>query len=225
MWSELLDLFYPNLCVICTGHLSKSEEQVCFACLFNLPKTNHFDVPDNALAKNLWGRVNVKQAAALFEFKKGNPVQDLMHAIKYKNKEELGKFMGKQMGLSAKSKMFLLPDIITSVPLHPKKEVLRGYNQSHLLALGMAEVMDIPVSKYNLIRVSSNASQTQKNRYERYINVQEKFEVKDPSIFENKHVWIVDDVFTTGATLEACIQCLNDCNNTTTSAITLAFTV
>ena len=74
MWSELLDLFYPNLCVICTGHLSKSEEQVCFACLFNLPKTNHFDVPDNALAKNLWGRVNVKQAAALFEFKKGNPV-------------------------------------------------------------------------------------------------------------------------------------------------------
>ena len=161
----------------------------------------------------------------MFEFKKGNPVQDLMHAIKYKNKEELGKFMGKQMGLSAKSKMFLLPDIITSVPLHPKKEVLRGYNQSHLLALGMAEVMDIPVSKDNLIRVSSNASQTQKNRYERYINVQEKFEVKDPSIFENKHVWIVDDVFTTGATLEACIQCLNDCNNTTTSAITLAFTV
>jgi ComF family protein len=225
MLSALLDLFYPNLCAICTGHLSKSEEHVCFSCLFNLPKTNHFDIPDNALAKNLWGRVNVKQAVALYDFKKGNPVQDLMHAIKYKNKEELGIFMGKQMGIMAKSKLRLLPDIITSVPLHPKKQIVRGYNQSHLLALGMAEIIDAQVSSHNLVRVSSNDSQTKKNRYERYINVQEKFTILDPSKFENKHVWIVDDVFTTGATLEACIQCLNECKNTSTSAITLAFTI
>ena len=225
MWSELLDLFYPNLCAICTGHLSKSEEHVCFSCLFSLPKTNHFDIPDNALAKNLWGRVNVKQAAALYEFKKGNPVQHLLHAIKYKGKDELGKFMGKQMGITAKSKLPLLPDVVTSVPLHPKKEVLRGYNQSHLLALGVAEILGVAVSTGNLVRVSSHDSQTKKNRYERYINVQEKFKVINPLLFENKHVWIVDDVFTTGATLEACIQCLNACNNTSTSAITLAFTL
>ncbi len=225
MLSELLDLFYPKICVICTGHLSKSEEFICFSCMFNLPKTDHFDVPENAMAKNLWGRVNVKQAAALLAFKKESAVQNLLHAIKYKDKQDLGIFMGKQMGITAKAKQMVLPDLITSVPLHPKKEALRGYNQSHLLALGLAEIINVPVVKDNLIRVSSNSTQTKKNRYERFINVKEKFEILDPTIFENKHILIVDDVFTTGATLEACIQCLNDCGNTSTSAYTLAFTI
>ncbi len=99
MLSELLDLFYPKICVICTGHLSKSEEFICFSCMFNLPKTDHFDVPENAMAKNLGGRVNVKQAAALLAFKKESAVQNLLHAIKYKDKQDLGIFMGKQMGI------------------------------------------------------------------------------------------------------------------------------
>lgn len=197
---------------------------VCFSCLYTLPKTNHLTLPDNAMAKNLWGRVPTVFCGAWLDFRKGGDVQQLMHLIKYKGKKELARFMGKQMAVAYKSVNQAVPDAIVAVPLHAKREAYRGYNQSYYLALGLQEIFDVPIIHQNLIRSSSNASQTRKNRYERYINVKEKFEIKHPEAFENKMVMLVDDVFTTGATVEACLQCLTDCAHTRTMVYTLAFT-
>ncbi len=222
MISYILDLFFPRLCALCLEHLSASEACICFQCHYHLPRSYYLDYRDNPVAKHLWGRVNVEYAASLLHFRKGGQVQELLHKIKYKKDRELGIYMGTQMGLALKNSPCPIPDIVIPVPLHPKKELSRGYNQSALLAEGISEELSIPMILHNLRRVAHAHSQTRKSRFERWKNVEFAFEVKNPADLVNQKILLVDDVFTTGATLEACIAALNQAKPLSISTFTLA---
>lgn len=222
MISYILDLFFPRLCALCLDHLSDSEECICFQCHYQLPRSYYLDYRENPVAKHLWGRVNVEYAASLLHFRKGSQVQNLLHLIKYKKDKELGIYMGVQMGIALKNSGCPLPDMVIPVPLHPQKELSRGYNQSALLAEGISAEINARLVINNLIRVSHSSSQTKKSRFERWQNVETAFGTKQPAEFANKHLLLVDDVFTTGATLEACILALSKANPSGISTFTLA---
>lgn len=181
--------------------------------------------PENKMAKGFWGRVELQYASAYLEFRKGNKVQEVLHLLKYKRKMKMGTVMGKFLGLQLKEHLTQLPDALIPVPLHKKKLILRGYNQSLLLAQGVSEVLDIPILDFPLQRLTANETQTRKTRYARWINVKEIFALEHPEAVENKHMMLVDDVYTTGATLEACAQCLLEAPNVKVSAVALACTV
>jgi ComF family protein len=177
------------------------------------------------MAINLWGRVNIQKAASMYSFKKGNTVQTVLHLIKYRNQKSLGHYMGIHMGIAWKDAGLPIPDIVMAVPMHPDKQKIRGYNQSELLASGLAQNLGIPHVVNNLIRLSAGESQTRKSRYERWLNVSDKYVVQNPNDIYGKHVLLVDDVFTTGATMEACIVCLKMCEPKAISVFTLASTL
>lgn len=225
MLTNLMHLLFPRACLLCHGNLSKTEHSICFACLYLLPKSHFLKYADNPMARNLWGRVNIEKAASLYSFKKGNKVQTVLHHIKYKNQKKLGHMMGVQMGIAWKDTGNTIPDIVLAVPMHHDKMKKRGYNQSELLAAGMAEYLNTIFSNENLIRIHSGESQTRKSRYERWINVQDKFMIVHPEAFQGKSILLVDDVFTTGATMEACIACLKLCQPKSVSVFTLASTL
>jgi len=225
MLSDFLDLVYPRLCLLCTGHLSAGEELICISCLYQLPKTGFMNNPENKMAKGFWGRVELQYASAFLEFRKGNKVQELLHLLKYKRKKNLGIVMGKILGLQLKENMTMLPDALIPVPLHKEKKVLRGYNQSLMLAMGIKDILNIPILELPLQRLTANETQTRKTRYARWINVKEIFALEHPELIENKHLLLVDDVYTTGATLEACAQCLLEGQDVKVSAAALACTV
>ncbi|MFO7789725.1 MAG: phosphoribosyltransferase family protein, partial [Bacteroidales bacterium] len=157
------------------------------------------------------GRVNIEQATALIHFVKGSPYRKLIHKLKYKNRPDIGEFLGVEFGSELKqSVLFRNLDYIVPVPLHPDKKKVRGYNQAELIANGISSVMDVPVSADNLIRKVFTKTQTKKGKYDRWENVSKVFDVQRPEEFANKYVLLVDDVITTGATIEACAQKLLD---------------
>jgi ComF family protein len=175
-----------------------------------LPRTNfHLEV-DNPAGKIFWGRARIESATAYCYFNKGNKVQRLVHLLKYKGRKDIGIFLGEKQGHLLKySPLFNSVEMIIPVPLHKKKLMQRGYNQSEQFALGLGKSMKITVNPYILYRTKFTETQTRKSRFKRWQNVSEMFALKDPSILERKHVLLVDDVITTGATLEACINTLS----------------
>ncbi len=181
--------------------------------------------PENKMAKGFWGRVELQYASAYLEFRKGNKVQEILHLLKYKKKMNIGTVMGKVLGQQLKVNMNEMPDALIPVPLHRKKLFHRGYNQSLMLAKGINEILGIPILDFPLQRLTANETQTRKTRYARWINVKEIFSLEHPESVENKHLMLVDDVCTTGATLEACAQCLLEAPNVKVSAVALACTV
>lgn len=206
---DMINLLFPELCNACGTHLHYGEKEICTLCLYDLPYTDYHLYADNPVAKQLWGRIPFNAAMAMLYFKKGNKVQNLMHSLKYNGRTTVGHRLGQLMG----QKLSLNPayadiDFIIPVPLHPKKERLRGYNQSLFIANGVAEIFGIPVKSANLLRQKETTSQTKKSRYTRYENMQSVFEVKQPEELANSHILLVDDVITTGATLEACCNAL-----------------
>jgi ComF family protein len=179
---------------------------------------------ENIISQIFWGRAPIRAATSFLFFNKGGNVQRLMHALKYKGYKEVGVFMGKLFGESLKeSSLYNTADIIVPVPLHPKKLYKRGFNQSQVIAEGMQDSLGIPVSVNNLIRLSYTSSQTKKARYNRWENVKGVFKVKDAAEFAGKHLILVDDVLTTGATLEACAHPLLEIPNIKVSVATLAY--
>lgn len=221
---DIEELFFPNLCVTCGNRLVTQEKFVCFDCWLDLPVTNfHFDA-ENKVARLFWGRVQIENATAYFAYNKGSNYQHLIHFIKYKGLKELGFVTGQRFGHALlKSHEFSSADIVVPVPLHPKKQKLRGYNQSEWIAKGMAESLRKPVSAGNLRRNLHTSTQTRKNRYERWENVENIFEVLNPEEFAGKHILLIDDVVTTGSTLESCAFQLLQVENTKVSIATLAF--
>ncbi len=207
--TNLWGLLFPALCNACGNHLYGSEKVICTKCLYDLPYTDfHLDA-QNLVAKQFWGRVSLHAAMALLHFKKGSKVQNLMHSLKYKGNTEVGENLGKLLGHKLqKSSFYDKIDLIIPVPLHPKKEKQRGYNQSECIANGLAEVLQTPVDINCLIRIKATDSQTKKGRYTRYENMEEVFSLIQPSAIADKHILLVDDVITTGATLEACANAL-----------------
>ena len=221
---DLLELFFPELCVTCGERLLSHEKYVCLNCWKDLPQTHFHLEAENKVAQLFWGRVQIENATSFFTYRKGSRYQQLIHFIKYKGLKELGYETGRRFGFELnESAEFRSVDWIIPVPLHPKKLKRRGYNQSEWIARGIADAMQKPVSTDNLIRKIFTSTQTRKNRFERWQNVEGIFDIAQPEDFENKHILLIDDVVTTGSTLEACAFQLLKIKNTKVSIATLAF--
>jgi ComF family protein len=204
---DFFHLFYPNICAACGERLITQEKVICTRCLVDLPRTNFQYDHDNPVSQLFWGRVNVQNATALFRFQKGSRFQDLLHLLKYKGRQDVGEELGRQLGFELKkSELFNKVNVVIPVPLHPKREKKRGYNQAECIAKGVAESMGIEIQARNMIRTVETQTQTKKSRIERWKNVDSIFTIKQPEKLNNRHILLVDDVVTTGATLEACAQ-------------------
>ena len=203
--ADFVSLLFPELCQACSAGLVTGEELLCTDCRFNLPYTNFHLKPDNIVAQQFWGRVNAEAVYAMCYFVKGGKMQHLMHQFKYKGVQKIGNLLGNIAGGQlAESPVFKTADIILPVPLHKSRLRKRGYNQSSCFAEGIAEKLHADVIENNLVRVRATETQTHRSRFSRFENMQEVFVVNDPEKLKNKHVLLVDDVVTTGSTLEAC---------------------
>lgn len=223
--TDLLQLLFPNLCNACSQPLLKTENLLCLSCRFDLPYTDFHLYPDNPVAKQLWGRIPCVNAMAMFYFRKGTRVQRILHSLKYKGKPELGYLLGEMLAekilLSNPSWQI---DLIIPVPLHRKREKSRGYNQSLCIAEGLGAKMQLPLSKNVLVKTIATSSQTRKGRFSRYENLKSAFGVQDESMLQGKNILLVDDVITTGATLEGCASVLYPAGIKDLSIAAVAFT-
>ncbi len=217
-----LGLFYPNICACCSTSLMHGESYVCSHCLYDLPATNFYKEKDNPVVQIFWGRVSVEYATANYFFKKGNHVQHLIHQIKYRGQKEIGEMLGREMGKNLCVSHFNTADMVVPVPLHPQKLRKRGYNQSEWIARGVSEAMKKTLDTTTLIRHSTTSSQTRRKRFDRWENVDSGFGLSNPVNFAGKHVLLIDDVITTGATLEACIHAIQKSDGAKVSVATLA---
>lgn len=202
--NDLLSLFFPRVCLACGNSLFRNEEVLCFACLYHLPKTGFHLLEDNPVARQFWGKINFESAASFYYFSKGGKVQHLVHQFKYKGYKEIGAYIGKLYGTElVKSPLFSNVTAVIPVPLHPRKQAKRGYNQAEWFAKGLANSMGIELDITSLVRAFASETQTRKTRFNRWENVKEIFKIDDIGRQAGKHVLLVDDVITTGSTLEA----------------------
>lgn len=221
--SDFLSLFYPNLCVICGENLLRNEHQICLSCLNKIPRTGYHLQKDNPVEKRFWGKVTFFRATAFFYFQKGSRFQKLLHELKYRDNKEIGEIMGRYAAAELLESIdFNSVDIIIPIPLHPKKYAKRGYNQSEWIGKGLSAVLNKPQDTHSMIRVIENTTQTKKSVFERYENTEGIFELTDSLHLENKHILLVDDVLTTGSTIEAAINTLLQVRNIKISIFTLA---
>lgn len=206
--SDVFELFYPNVCVACSEKLIKGETVLCYICRKELPRNEYWNDAENPMAKRFWGRIDLQGAAAMFKFQKDGDVQRILHHLKYYGRQDAGEMIGRMLGglILQPGSVIKNVDIIIPVPLHWKRLKQRGYNQCDPIAKGIADTIGVPWTNTALERVQENISQTGKNRFDRWYNVSEIFAVKDAEQLKNKHVLLVDDVMTTGATAEACLQ-------------------
>ena len=219
----LIELLFPRLCVVCGDKLIEQEQWICLHCLHHIPRTNFHLNPENPVAQLFYGRVQIESATAFFYFNKGSKYQTLLHNLKYKGMKELGEEIGKHFAIDLlQSPHFSSVDVICPVPLHPKKERKRGYNQSWWIASGIASQMQKELSANNLKRITATETQTRKSRFERFLNVEGIFDLSDPEAFSGKHILLIDDVVTTGSTLEACATSIVSKTNARVSIATLA---
>lgn len=204
-FADFASLLFPQLCPACGEGLMAGEHIICTECRFSLPLTNFHLQPDNIVARQFWGKINLEAAYALYYFAKGGKVQSLMHHFKYRGMQQIGILLGNIAGTQlAKNDIFKTIDVIIPVPLHKKRLKERGYNQSTCFANGIAEKLKATVDEISLIRAKATETQTHKSRFSRFENMQEVFTIVHPEKLINKHVLLVDDVVTTGSTLEAC---------------------
>ena len=222
--TDLFDLFYPKICVACSQKLLKGEEIICFKCESELPQANQWNDPENSVAKRFWGRVELQGAAALFLFEKGESVQHLLHALKYRKRQDVGVYLGEMLGnmLLREEPVIRDVDLVVPVPLHWKKLRTRGYNQCDKFAEAVANTLNVPWLATALERVQENVSQTKINRFDRYNNVAKIFGVRDAEQLKGKHILLVDDVMTTGATAEACLKTILSVEGTRASFAAMA---
>ena len=203
--ADTWNVIFPDLCLACEQPLTSGEKIICLSCQLELPKTDYHTFPDNPVAKHFWGKIPVEFATALYHFHKSTRIQHLLHQLKYKGRKDVGVQLGKLFGYTLqKVDAVKNIDMITSVPLHKDKELKRGYNQADAICEGLSEVLHIPFDKHAITRMKFSETQTKKGRLERWENVKEIFSVPDPARAEGKHILIIDDVITTGSTIEAC---------------------
>ena len=222
---SLTHIFFPRLCSGCGNDLFGVEEMLCIECIDKLPTTNFHLHLNNPVEKIFWGRLPLAGASSYLYFTKDSLLQHLLHAFKYNGDKEIGFYFGRCMGKSfVQSNRFNDIYGLIPLPLHPKKERKRGYNQAVVLCEGIADIMQIPILKDVIIRPTATQTQTHKNRIRRWENIDGKFLLVQPELIKNKHVLLVDDVVTTGATLESCGLELLETKQTTLSVATLAYT-
>jgi ComF family protein len=207
---DLAYFLYPPCCEVCGRVLMEGEEILCSGCYLDIPRTNFHIDKDNEVARVFWGRVKIEHATSYFFFNKGSLYQPLLHRLKYQGRGDIGIYMGKIFAAEIMNSEFARADMIVPVPLHPKKQRKRGYNQSMKIAEGMTKILEIPIERNVLIRSTFTDTQTRKSRFDRFLNMQGKFEVVDEERIKGKKILLVDDVVTTGSTLEACATVLLD---------------
>jgi len=223
IFSDTLHLFYPHNCSGCGSDLIENNNFLCLKCFNDLPHTNFAKHVNNPVEKIFWGRIPVKAAHSEFYFTKESVIQRLIHRLKYEGDTEIGFYLGQIIGKSIlESNRFKEIDGIIPLPLFPEKEKIRGYNQSAVIAKGIASAYQIPVLENCVIRKRYTETQTRKHRTERWENVENSFFVTDPSSLKNKNILLVDDVITTGASLEACGNTILQIENTSLYFATLA---
>lgn len=222
--ADFVSLLFPKLCAACRETLVAGEDVLCTDCRFNLPYTNFHSQPDNIVARQFWGKIKVEAAYALFYFTKGGMVQNLMHELKYNGQQQVGNLVGNIAGGQLiQNDIFKTVDYIIPVPLHKKRMRKRGYNQSACFAEGLAAKLNTTVEIDNLLRVRATETQTHKSRFARFQNMQEVFMVRNPETLKDKHILLVDDVITTGSTLEACGAKLLEIEGLKLSIATIAY--
>ena len=205
--SSLLNLFFPPTCVACGTYLPDGGKYLCLTCLSQLPKTDFYKKADNPNERLLAGRIPFIRAASYIYFEKEGILQSLIHELKYRNNPELGVWLGRICGEDLKGSLFLRNvDYIIPVPLHPKRERTRGYNQSFMLAKGLSESTTVKVRNDVIKRIVNNKSQTTKTKMERLKNISGVFRLNSTEDLEGKHILLLDDLLTTGATLEECAK-------------------
>lgn len=203
-----MHLVYPEMCLICSVELPNSNTQICHLCETSLRNTYYETFQEaTSLDKLFWGRVELNATYALLHFEKETSTQTILHHIKYKNKTQLAEEMGFRIGnrIKLNPDKFASIDALVPIPMHPKKQYLRGYNQSEILANGISKAIEVEVNTAFLTKNTNTQSQTKKGRFLRWDNVSEVFEVNPEKLKNKKHIALVDDVVTTGATLEACM--------------------
>lgn len=220
---DILHLIYPNLCVGCKETLPKSNDAICGRCLSQLPETSFALYANNPAEKMLNGRIPFVAIHCEYYFQKSKIIQQVLHALKYRQKKQLGYLMGNKMGKSLQSSpRFDSIHCIIPVPMHPKKIKKRGYNQALIIAKGISEITGIPVVE-GLKKIHHTSTQTKKGKLDRWLNMQEIFVQNESICLNDMHILLVDDVLTTGATLEACARALKSASNIRISIATLAF--
>lgn len=225
MFHDLINLFYPKDCAICEEILTKNEHVICTMCLHELPVSNYHLHNDNPVAKVFYGRINLESATSLLLFHKKGNVQTLIHQLKYRGRKEIGGYLGIWTGNTLASvDNFKNIDIIIPVPLHNKKLKSRGYNQVENFGKEIANVISAEYIDNVLLKTSFTATQTLKSRLARWNNIEETFIVQNPELLKNKHVLLVDDLITTGATIEVCANILADIPGIKISVVSMAFT-
>ncbi|GAB3178646.1 ComF family protein [Telluribacter humicola] len=214
-WSDFLDLLFPRCCEACGKALVGTEETICTSCRITLPRLSQDSIISSSVKSKFVATPEVKDALAYLVFTKKGKVQELLYALKYKGNQEVGRVLGIMYGQELMEQGQVPPaDLIVSVPLHPRRLKERGYNQSDAFAQGLSEATGIPWSGAVLSRTRYTKTQTGKSRAERYENMSGVFRVNQKEVVKGKQIVLVDDVLTTGATLDACVEAMKGLNCT-----------
>lgn len=222
--NSTVHLFYPHLCTGCGSDLLEEDNLLCLKCINDLPHTGFAGIANNPVEKHFWGRLPVTAAHSEFYFSKEFLIQHLIHQLKYKGDTRIGSYLGELMGKNMLgSTRFNSIDALIPLPLYADKERKRGYNQAAIICNGISSVMNVPVLNGHVIRRHATDTQTHKHRTERWENVKGSFMLANENALKGKHLLLIDDVITTGATLEACGSVILELENIKLSIATLAY--
>lgn len=225
IFNDTLHLLYPHLCAGCGKDLPYKHDLLCLRCIHELPHTGFASMPGNPVEKYFWGRLPIAAAHSEFYFSNDSLIQHLLHQLKYKGNDRIGLFLGESLGKTlVNSGRFNTIDALIPLPLHPDKQRRRGYNQAAVIGRGVAEVMHVPLLTGLVVKQEATETQTHKHRAERWDNVSASFTISDQQSLVGKHLLLIDDVITTGATLEACGQAILEISNIRLSIATVAHT-
>lgn len=223
--NDFAHLIYPHHCEGCGSDVLQNNQLLCVECLLQLPETGFAAIPENVIEKRFYGRLPLQAGAAAYYFTKESLIQHLMHQLKYKGNKEVGFYLGKLLGYQLQqSNRFNEIDVLVPLPLNPKREFKRGYNQAMMICEGVAEVLQKPIAAKAVIRTVFTETQTKNDRIHRWENMDGVFAVANATSIKHQHVLLIDDIITTGATLEACGKIILEAGCKNMSIATIAYT-